>query len=102
MTNAPGATNRPTTRPLPAPVVVDENWLTSLRPLLTHHETITLITRVSPTELKLVRQSPLVLTSLELVLLSHWLSGTPSAGIPASMLPPPAKVTGSGVPPRRP
>jgi len=102
VTNNPGTTNRQIARALPTPVVVDENWLNGLRPFLTHRETITLITRVSPTELKLVRQSPFVVTSLELVLLSHWLSGTASPGINTSMLPPRAKVTGPGIPSKSP
>ena len=101
-TNSAGSTNRPMVSPIPAPVIVDENWLNGLRPFLSHRETITLITRVSPTELKLVRQSPFVVTSLELVLLSHWLSGTPSPGINTSMLPPRAKVTGPGMPSKSP
>ena len=62
------------------------------------HETITEITRTAPAELTVARKSPFGLTSLEIVLVSHWLSGTGSPGINPYLLPPPAKMTGPGIP----
>ena len=70
--------------------------------MLVEHETITVVTRTAPAELTVVRQSPFALTSLELVLLSHWLSGTGSPGINPYLLPAPAKMTGPGINPSGP
>jgi hypothetical protein len=92
------STNNPPGLPRPRPpLVVEENWLTGVTPMLVERETITVITRTGPAELTVVRQSPFALTSLELVLLSHWLSGTGSPGINPYLLPAPAKVTGPGI-----
>jgi hypothetical protein len=66
--------------------------------MLVDLETITEITRTAPAELTVARKSPFALTSLEIVLLSHWLSGTGSPGINPYLLPRPAKVTGPGIP----
>jgi hypothetical protein len=97
------ATNRPPGVPRTrSPLVVEENWLTGLTPMLVDRETITEITRTAPAELTVARKSPFALTSLELVLLSHWLSGTGSPGINPFLLPPPAKVTGPGIKPGAP
>jgi len=85
-----------------APLVIVENWLTGVTPMLVDHETITEIARTAPAELTIVRKSPFALSSLELVLLSHWLSGTGSPGINRSLLPPPAKMTGPGIMPGSP
>ena len=93
-TNNPPALAR--SRP---PLVIEENWLTGVTPMLVEQETITEITRTAPAELTVVRKSPFAFTSLEIVLLSHWLSGTGSPGIVnTALLPRPAKMTGSGVP----
>jgi hypothetical protein len=83
-------------------LVVEENWLSGLTPMLMADNTITEITRTGPAELAVVRQSPFALTSVELVLLSHWLTGTGRPPVNLSLLPPPAKVTGPGVNPTRP
>jgi hypothetical protein len=84
------------------PELVEENWLAGVTPMLTDHETITDITRTGPAELTIIRKSPFAFSSLELVLLSHWLTGTGSIGIPRNLLPPPAKVTGPGINPPKP
>jgi hypothetical protein len=94
--NAPA---RPRVRP---PMVVVENWLSGVTPMLRDHDTVTEITRTAPAELTVVRKSPFAVTSLELVLLSHWLSGTGSPGINPSLLPPPAKMSGPGIKPNSP
>jgi len=46
--------------------------------------------------LTVIRNSPFIFTSLELVVLSHWLSDTPAGPINKSLLPQ-AKVSGPGV-----
>jgi hypothetical protein len=92
------ATNNPSARPrVRPPIVVVENWLSGVTPMLRDHDTVTEITRTAPAELTVARKSPFAVTSFELVLLSHWLSGTGSPGIIPSLLPPAAKVTGPGV-----
>jgi len=70
--------------------------------MLMTDNTITEITRTAPAELTVVRQSPFALTSAELVLLSHWISGMGRPPVNLSLLPPPAKVTGPGINPARP
>ena len=94
--------NAPALTPTRSPLVIVENWLTGFTPMLVDHETITEITRTGPAELTVVRKSPFALTSVELVLLSHWISGTGSPGINPYLLPPPAKVTGPGITPNSP
>ena len=76
---------------------LEEHWLAGLTPALGN--TVTQITKAGPNELKIVRNSPFVFTSLELVLLSHWLSGTPAGPINWSLLPQ-AKMSGPGLPSR--
>jgi hypothetical protein len=93
------STNNPSALPRTrSPLVIEENWLTAVTPMLVDLETITEITRTAPAELTVARKSPFALTSLEIVLLSHWLSGTGSPGINPYLLPRPAKVTGPGIP----
>jgi len=97
------ATNNPSAPPRARPpLVVEENWITGLTPMLMDRDTITEITRTAPAELTVVRKSPFALTSLELVMLSHWLSGTGSPGINPFLLPPPARMTGPGIRPGSP
>jgi len=92
------STNNPAARPrVRPPMVVVENWLSGVTPMLRDHDTVTEITRTAPAELTVVRKSPFAVTSLELVLLSHWFSGTGSPGINPSLLPPPAKMSGPGI-----
>jgi len=100
----PGAltNNSPAAQRVRSALVVEENWLSGLTPMLMTDNTITEITRTGPAELTVVRQSPFALTSVELVLLSHWFTGTGRPPVNLSLLPPPAKVTGPGVPPTRP
>ena len=74
---------------------LEEHWLAGLTPELGN--TVTQITKSGPSELKVVRKSPFVFTSLELVLLSHWLTGTPAGPINFALLPQ-AKMSGPGLP----
>jgi hypothetical protein len=71
------------TRFVPARVP-EQKWLTAIEPMLGN--TITEVTYKSPNELHLVRKSHLGLTSVELVLLSHWLA---SPNFPFSSKPAP-------------
>ena len=73
-----------------------EQWLVGLTPLLPN--TITEVTKTGPGELTVLRNSPFVFSSLELILLSHWLSDTPAGPLDWSLLPQ-AKVT-RGLPPQ--
>ena len=73
-----------------------EQWLIGLSPLLAN--TVTEVTRTGPKELTVIRNSPFVFSSLELVLLSHWLSDTPAGPLDWSLLPQ-AKMSRSGSPP---
>jgi hypothetical protein len=61
--------------------------------------TVTEVTRTSPNELTIVRNSSFVLSSLELVLLSHWLADAPAGPLDWSLLPQ-AKMSMSGMPAR--
>jgi hypothetical protein len=97
------STNNSATQPrVRPPIIVVENWLSGVTPMLRDHDTVTEITRTGPAELTVVRRSPFAVTSLELVLLSHWLSGTGSPGINPSLLPPPARMSGPGINPGNP
>jgi hypothetical protein len=79
------------------PLVVTEAWLAELgSPVL--ENTVTEVTRTSPTELTVVRNSQFLFTGLELVLLSHWLADAPVGPIDYTLLPR-AKITGPGMPP---
>ena len=73
-----------------------EQWLIGLTPFLGN--TVTEVTKTGPNELTVLRNSPFVFSSLELVLLSHWLSDTPAGPLDWSLLPQ-AKMAGSGLPP---
>jgi hypothetical protein len=84
------------------PVIMEEAWLSSVAQSMnnpTNFNTVTEITLSGPDELTVVRKSPFCLTSLELVVASHWLTGTGSPGINLSLMPPAAKVTGPGINP---
>lgn len=94
------STNNPSAQPrVRPPLIVVENWLSGVTPMLRDHNTVTEVTRTGPAELTVVRRSPFGVTSIELVLLSHWLSGTGSPGINPSLLPPPARMSGPGINP---
>jgi hypothetical protein len=80
------------------PLDITESWLAELSPALAN--TVTEVTRTSPTQLTVVRNSQFLFTGLELVLLSHWLADAPVGPIDYSLLPE-AKMTGPGVPRRR-
>jgi hypothetical protein len=100
---ASASTNKPAAVQIARPaLVIEENWLNAIMPMLMTDNTITEITRTAPAELTVVRQSPFALTSAELVLLSHWISGMGRPPVNLSLLPPPAKVTGPGINPARP
>lgn len=75
---------------------VEEQWLGGLSPLLGN--TVTEITKTGPAELTIIRNSPFVFSSLELLLLSRWLTDTPAGPINYGLLPQ-AKITGPGVAP---
>ena len=78
------------------PMFVTEAWLAELSsPAL--NTTFTQATRISPTELAVVRSSPFLFTGLELVLLSHWLADAPVGPLDYSLLPQ-AKMSGPGLP----
>jgi hypothetical protein len=94
--------NSPAAQRARSALVVEENWLSGVTPMLMADNTVTEITRKGPAELTVVRQSPFALTSVELVLLSHWFTGTGRPPVNLSLLPPPAKVTGPGATPTRP
>jgi hypothetical protein len=83
-------------------LLTEENWFSGVKTNIMNGNTITVITRTAPDELTIVRKSPFVLTSVEFILLSHWLSGMDRPPVNLSLLPPPAKVTGPGVSPARP
>jgi len=74
---------------------VEEQWLAGLSLLLGN--TVTEVTKTGPAELTIIRNSPFVFTSLELVLLSHWLTDTPAGPVNYSLLPQ-AKISGPGIP----
>jgi hypothetical protein len=74
---------------------VNETWLNGLASRL--QNTVTEATKTGPSELTIVRSSPLVFSSLELVVLSHWLTDSPAGPVNKNLLPQ-AKVTGPGIP----
>jgi hypothetical protein len=74
---------------------IEEQWLAGLTRMPGF--TVTEVTKTGPNEVTVVRNSPLAFSSLEIVLLSHWLSDTPAGPINMSLLPQ-AKVSGPGVP----
>jgi hypothetical protein len=76
---------------------VQEQWLLGLAPFLGN--TVTEVTKTGPNELTVLRNSPFVFSSLELVLLSHWLNDTPAGPLDWSLLPR-AKMSGPGMPSR--
>jgi hypothetical protein len=79
------------------PLAVTEAWLAELSgPAL--NNTVTEVTRTSPTELTIVRNSQFLFTGLESVLLSHWLADAPVGPIDYSLLPM-AKMSGPGMAP---
>jgi hypothetical protein len=63
----------------------EKKWLLGLTPYLAN--TATEVTKTGPNELTVLRSSPFVFSSLELVLLSHWLSDTPAGPLDWSLLP---------------
>lgn len=82
---------------LQTPLAITDAWLAELTPALGLDNTVTEVTRTSPTELTVVRNSQFLFTGLELVLLSHWLADAPVGPIDNSLLPQ-AKMTGPGMP----
>jgi hypothetical protein len=78
-----------------ARLILQKNWLLGLAPLLGN--TITEVTKTGPNELTILRSSPFILNSLELVLLSHCLSDTSAGALDMSLLPQ-AKMSGPGMP----
>jgi len=80
------------------PLGITEMWLAELSsPAL--NNTVTEVTRISPTELKIMRNSQLLFTGFELVVLSHWLADAPVGPIDSTLLPK-AKMSGPGIPSR--
>lgn len=73
---------------------LQESWLASLTPLLGN--TVTEVTKTGPNELTVVRNSPFVFSSLELILLSHVLTDTPAGPLDWHLLPQ-AKMSGPGL-----
>lgn len=74
---------------------VEEHWLEGLTDVLGN--TVTEVTKTGPAELTITRSAPFVFSSLELLLISHWLSDTP-AGPPNPNLIPQAKLSPGGMP----
>jgi hypothetical protein len=72
----------------------EEKFLQGLTPLLGN--TVTEITKSGPNELTLVRNGPLVFSSFEILLLSHWMSETPAGPMNRTLLPE-ARMSGPGV-----
>jgi hypothetical protein len=66
-------------------LAVENQWLLGLTPLFAN--TVTEVSKTGPNELTVVRQSPFVFSSLELLLLSHWLSDTPAGPLDWGLLP---------------
>jgi hypothetical protein len=85
--------NKP--KPLPNSLIVAESWLASMT--LPPGNTVTEVTRTSPSELTVIRNSQFLFTGLEWVLLSHWLADAPVGPVDLSLLPR-AKITGPGMP----
>jgi hypothetical protein len=79
------------------PSVIEEGFLASLSQMLGLADTITEIKYASPNQLTLVRRSPLGLTGIETVVLSHWLTGAGPGPVDMGLLPPRAKMTGPGM-----
>jgi len=82
---APNAKPRGPAKTPPLSLVATEAWLGSL--VLPPGNTVTEITRTSPTELTVTRNSQFLFTGLEWVLLSHWLADAPVGPIDMSLLP---------------
>jgi hypothetical protein len=78
-----------------SPLFATDAWLDELTPILGN--TVTEVTRTSPSELTVVRSSEFVFTGFEMVLLSHWLADAPMGPIDYNLLPR-AKMTGPGLP----
>jgi hypothetical protein len=74
---------------------IEEQWLGGLTRMPGF--TVTEVTKSGPNEVTVVRNSPLVFSSLEIVLLSHWLTDTPAGPVNMNLLPQP-KVSGPGLP----
>jgi hypothetical protein len=74
---------------------LEEAWLANLERYL--GKTVTQVNKTGPNEVTIVRDSHFVFSSLELVLLSHWLSDTPASPLDWALLPQ-AKMSGPGVP----
>ena len=96
-TDQPLSAGKPLAPDVQSRLKIEEQWLGGLSPLL--HNTVTEVTKTGPAELTVVRNSPFVFSSLELVLLSHWLSDTPAGPLDWSLLPQP-KMSGPGIIPR--
>ncbi len=75
----------------PHPSIIRENWLNELGGLL--GESVTQVTLTGPNELSLLRKSQTGLTGFELILFTHWLSGTGTGPFNRQMLPPAAKTS---------
>jgi hypothetical protein len=75
-------------------LATEERWLEALTGQLGN--TVTEVTKTGPSELTVIRNSPLLFSSFELVLLSHWLSDTPAGPVNKSLLPQP-KISGPGI-----
>jgi hypothetical protein len=94
---APSAKPSAPANPPQTPLALTEAWLAVLgTPVLGN--TVTEVTRTSPTELTVERNSQFLFTGLELVLLSHWLADAPVGPIDYDLLPR-AKMSGPGLPP---
>jgi hypothetical protein len=74
---------------------IEEKWLEDVSSRLDN--TVTEATKTGPNEVTILRHSPFIFSSLELVLLSHWLTDTPSGPLDWGLLPQ-AKMTRGGLP----
>jgi hypothetical protein len=92
---SPGGTNAPIAIAPGSVMDVQEHWLGNLAPFLAN--TVTEVTKTAPDELTISRQSPFVFSSLELLLLSHWLTDTPAGKLDWDLLPE-APMSRGGVP----
>lgn len=73
---------------------MEEIWLSGLTGYLGN--TITEVLKTGPKEVTIVRNSPFVFDSLELLLLCHWLTDTPAGPLDWHLLPE-AKMSGPGL-----
>jgi hypothetical protein len=94
-TDAMHETKTPGFLPVADRLTLQEQWFSSLVPMLGN--TATSAAKTGPAEVTIMRTSPFVFSSLELVLLSHVLTDTPAGPVDMSLMPQP-KISSSSLP----